>query len=376
MINLKNRDDYAEVVRELLRSMIENDYDDLHIAAGRKIFVEHQRRFKVITESALTKSEAFELCDAIYGSETAGAEILSGNDLDFATEIKHKAAGEAFAENYRFRVNICPVTNKGLTCPAIAVRRMYAEIPEWSTLGFENEILENLRPKNGIILVTGATGSGKTTMLASAIQHIVLNRRNEKIVTFEDPIEYAYDEIESDYNIVEQSNKETNFVDFMTPMKSVLRRKPTISIVGEARDAETIRACLYVSETGHLVMTTLHTNGAPNTIKRILSEFPVNEQPALLANLVENVKMIVSQRIEPTTDGKKIAMREFLVIKGVVKEELEKATIHNVTQIVRKLTDEHGQSMVSHARKILDQGLITQVQFDDIAESVKEVNCE
>ncbi len=376
MINLTNRDDYDEVVREILREMIINDYDDLHIAAGRKIFAEHQRRFKTITETKLTSNMSFAICDAMYGSDTGSGQILSGEELEFAAEIKYKHEGDAFASLYRFRVNIFPITNVGLTCPAIAIRRMYAKIPEWSSLGYEDDIFENIRPKNGIILITCATGSGKTTMLASAVQEIIKTRRNEKIVTFEDPIEYAYDEIESEYNIVEQSNKGSNFIDFYSPLKSVLRRKPSIAIIGEMRDVQTIRSSLYVSETGHLVMSTLHTNGVPNTFKRILGEFPVSEHPAILSNLVENVKMIVSQRIEPTTDGKKIAIREFLVIKGVVKSELEKANIQNVSQVLRRLTDEYGQSMVNQAKKIFDQGLITQAQYDDIAEDFKEVDYE
>lgn len=368
MIELKNRDNKEEVILEILKAMVDNDWSDVHITPHRKVIAEVQLDFTAISETTLTKDEAFELCDAIYGSDTGSAKILSGHDLDFDREIKHKLEGEALSSPHRFRINITSITARGTICPAISIRKLYADIPDWGDFNFEEEIWNAFRPENGIIIVTGPTGSGKSTLLASGIKRIITQRRNEKVVTLEDPIEYTYEKYNSDVSFVEQSQKNTNFTHFLEPVKSILRRKPTIGMIGEARDRETIHAALHIAATGHLIYTTMHTNGVPETFKRMLSEFPIDEQHSRLADIISNTRMVVSQQIHRSTSGKKIAIREFLVITPEVKQYLQKANVTNIAQYARKLTDKFGQSMTSHAKRLFEQGELPEKTYKQIAQ--------
>ncbi len=367
MIQVKNRDDAKEIIDEILKHMVDEDWSDVHISPNRKVIAEIALDYTAITPTVITRDEAFELCDAIYGSDTGSAKILSGQDMDFDREIKHKVKGDTLTTPHRFRVNITSVTSRGNICPAIAIRKLYADIPEWKSLNFEDYIWDNFRPKNGIILVTGPTGSGKSTLLASGIRRLLEERKNEKIVTLEDPIEYTYDQYNTERCFVEQSAKSVNFKDFVDPMKSILRRNPSICMIGEARDKETIRASLYVAQTGHLVYTTMHTNGVPDTFKRMISEFPIEEQHSRLADIIEQTRMIVSQQIHRSTEGKKVAIREILVITPQVQSYLAKADVTNIAQVARKLTDKFGQSMTSHAVQMYEKGLLTKEQVENIS---------
>ena len=371
MINLKDIEEKDEAITHILKTMVDEDWSDVHISPNLRITAEVSLQFTPITELPITRDEAFELCDAIYGSDTGSAKILSGQDLDFDKEIKYKVKGDSLTTPHRFRVNITSITSRGSICPAISIRKLYADIPKWSDFNFEEYIWDNFRPENGMIIVTGPTGSGKSTLLASGIRRIIEERQNEKIVTLEDPIEYTYEKYNNIHSFVEQSSKSTNFKDFQTPMKSILRRKPSIVMVGEARDKETIRASLYVAQTGHLVYTTMHTNGVPETFKRMISEFPIDEQHSRLADIVTNTRMIVSQQIHRSTEGKRVAIREILVITPTVKSYLEKADVTNIASVARKLTDKFGQSMAAHAAQMVEKGLLRQDQYEQIAQEFK-----
>ena len=371
MIDLKGLSP-EKILKELFTAMVTNDYSDMHIRAKQKVIVEDQRRKKPITKQALSYDDAFDLANEIYNSDTATTRVRSGKDIDKDYEFRVKLNGEAIASSFRFRINITSITVRGVISPSISIRMMYKDVPKWDEMGYEQVIWDNFRPDKGIVLVTGPTGSGKTSMLAAGIGKILETMDDEKIVTLEDPIEYTFEDLQGDTNIIEQSAMGTNIHDFMTPMKSILRRKPTICVVGESRDVETIRACVYVAQTGHLVYTTLHTNGVPETLKRLLNEFPVSEQHSRLSDLVKCTKMIVSQQILPTTDGKAIAIREYLVITPTVEKELEKADITTITKVARELTDKYGQSMISHAKRIHEQGLITDKQLNGIAREFDE----
>lgn len=366
MIKIEINPNYKSLARDLLIMMGTDDLDDLHISPRKQVIAEKQRRFIKVTDRKLNNEDVFGLADAIYGSDTASALIIAGQkDIDTDVEVKFDEGDVLNKRVVRFRVNICSITKRGAIVPSISIRKMYEETPDWHVFRFEDLIWDNFRPENGIVWVTGPTGSGKSTLLAAGIGRILKERENEKIVTLEDPIEYTYDDIETD-NIIEQSAIGVNTPDFEKPMKSILRRKPTIIIVGEARDRETIRACFYVSQTGHLVYTTTHTNGAPETLTRTLEEYPVSERESILANLINNTRMIVSQKILKTTDGKKVAIREVLPFTEEVRSFLKTATITNLHILAREAVDAYGISMADGAKKYYEMGLIYKEDYESI----------
>ena len=196
----------------------------------------------------------------------------------------------------RFRVNIF----KQRGTMSFVIRLVNTEIPSPESLGLPQSVLELVKKKRGLILVTGPTGSGKSTTLASLI-HVINQTQNKHIITLEDPIEYLHSHEKS---IVNQREVGIDTQSYAGALRAALREDPDIILVGEMRDLDTIATAVTAAETGHLVLSTLHTIGAVPTIERIIDVFPMNQQAQIRLQLATLLEAIISQQLLPTADRK------------------------------------------------------------------------
>ena len=275
-------------INYLLQMARKQDCSDLHITAGTALAVRRYGILKILegTEDyipTLTESEALILS---LLSEEQKELVLKGKDLD---------VGSMMEDGTRIRINIYHQRNH----LAASIRLLNSKIPSVGELGLPDTILDLADEYNGLVLVTGPTGSGKSTTLASMVEHI--NATNAKhVITIEDPIEYIYEHKKA---MIHQREVGKDVSDFAVALRSALREDPDIILVGEMRDFETINAAITAAETGHLVLATLHTSSAAQTVERIIDGCPVDAQNRIRIQLANVLRGIVTQHLLPRPDG-------------------------------------------------------------------------
>ena len=314
---------------------------DITIQTGEPIIVEVYGRIHKITRRALTNTEVGDILNAMYGPNGT-TQLARGTDLDTHYEIRPSRN-----ERYRYRVNGVGCYVEGHEGIQITARTIPSMPPDLSTLELPQPIIDAMAPQDGVVYITGATGSGKTTLLASIIKTIAQQKdSNRKILTYESPIEYVYDHIDMPSSVVSQTEIPRNLATFADGVRNALRRKPHLILVGEARDPETISAVIEAALTGHPVYTTLHTNGVAETIRRLVGSFPKEERLGRTIDIIETLRLIVWQRLVPSVDGKRVALREYLVFSEKLRDQLLDSDPEMVTQTTRQLLLEHGQPML------------------------------
>ncbi len=301
---------------------------DLNITAGRPFQVESSGKLIPVELDppfdCLTpfQTEVFAL-NLINGDRRLTETLLSQGSCDSSYELPGKA---------RFRVNI--FSQRGRY--SIVLRKLETRIPSCRDMNLPEAVYQMAEEKNGIILVTGATGSGKSTTLAA-----LLNEINEKkavhVVTLEDPVEFAHPHKMSTFNQREMGN---DFDTFASGLRAALRQAPKVILVGEMRDRETVEIGLSAAETGHLVLSTLHTVDAGQTINRILGMFSTEEEKQVRIRLADTVRWIVCQRLLPKEGGGRVAAFEILRSNMRVKDtilngESEGKTFYEIIQVSR-----------------------------------------
>jgi defect-in-organelle-trafficking protein DotB len=305
---------------------------DITIESNQPVFAEIGGDFTRVTRKTISHPEIEMITQAIYDS-SGPAEILMGNDIDTAYEIKDK---NSITNQTRFRVNITACRTIGRTGFQITIRTLPSQPIEIEKLGIEEDIISNIRPKDGLNLITGPTGSGKSTLLSSLLRHLCERPdANEKVLEYSRPIEYVYDGLVFPSSLITQlevgkhlrprsdGNKRlSEDSEWAYCTRNALRRKPTMLIIGEARDASTIEGCIQLSLTGHLVMSTTHNIGVPETIMGLISRFPGDVKKGVSISLLEVLNLCVTQILEPKIGGGKVALREYLLFDRNVRKFL------------------------------------------------------
>ena len=313
---------------------------DITIQTGSPIVAEIYGQIHKITRKTLSNAEVGDLLNAIYGPNGT-IQIMRGNDLDTHYEIRPNRH-----ERFRYRVNGTGIHVAGHEGIQITIRNIPSAPPPLSTLNLPQPIIDAISPNEGVIYVTGATGSGKSTLLAAIIKELAEDpNSHRKILTYESPIEFVYDALETPTAIVSQSEIPRHLPSFAAGVRNALRRKPRLILVGEARDSETISAVLEAALTGHPVYTTLHSNGVAETIRRLVGSFPREERIGRTIDIVETMRMIIWQRLVPSIDGKRIALREYLVFNEKLRDQLLDSDPDKITATTRQLVQEDGQPM-------------------------------
>jgi len=331
---------------------------DLHIQSSEPIKIEKHGRLRPITDRRLDINEVENFIKKIYG-DNAITEINKGGAIDKAIAVLNKFTNK----KVRFRVNAVGILSRGgVDGLEITIRTIESVPPKLSSMALEKDIWDNFVPSQGLIIVTGPTGSGKSTLLSSCIREILENpdpEQTKKIVTYEAPVEFVYDEVDKNNNIITQTEVGTHLKTWEQAIESAMRRKPNIILIGESRDPETIRSSILASQTGHLVYTTAHTNGVAETIRRMVNVFDPEERSALQYDLIDSLKMIVSQRLLKTVDGKRVAVREFLNFTTEVKERILSVDDNKVAQELRDIVKEKKQSLLHDSFRKYKDGRIS-----------------
>jgi defect-in-organelle-trafficking protein DotB len=339
---------------------------DITIQTGEPITVEVYGRIYKITKRKLSNTEVGDILNAIYGPNGT-AQILSGIDVDTHYEFRPTRT-----ERYRYRVNGTGCQVEGHPGIQLTLRVIPTDPPPLASMDLPKKILNAIAPNDGVVYVTGATGSGKTTLLASIIKEIAENPdSNRKILTYEAPIEFVYDNVEKPSSVVSQSEIPRHLPSFAAGVRNALRRKPRLILVGEARDAETIAAVIEAALTGHPVYTTLHANGVAETIRRLVGTFPREERYGRTLDIIETLRLIIWQILVPTVDGKRVALREYLIFTDEVRDRLLGVSPDEVTPVTRKLLKEKGQPMIVDAQRKFKEGIISEREFNVLAASAK-----
>lgn len=340
---------------------------DITIQTAAPIFAEVYGRLYRITNRHLSNTELGDLINVIYGPN-ATTQLLSGKDIDTHYEFRpHRGL------RYRYRVNATSCLVEGHDAIQITLRTIPTTPPKLETMGLPDNIIEAIAPQEGVVFITGATGSGKSTLLASIIRNLIEKEdSHRKVLTYESPIEFVFDEIETISAVVSQSEIPRHLPNFADGVRNALRRKPRLIMVGECRDAETISATLEAALTGHPVYTTLHTSGVAETMRRLVTSFSGEERVGRTIDILETIRLCVWQKLVPTVDGKRVALREYLVFDEATRDVLLEGDPNEVTAITRKLVRERGQLMTVDARSKFEEGVINDRTYKLIIAGTKE----
>lgn len=339
--------DVAPIIEQML--LISENVSDLNFSCGQKPQVEISGVLYSASPMGLGKLSAFQ-------TEMIAMSILRDNP-DAALQLaKFRTADLSYAlpGKCRFRVNIFQQRNSF----SIVMRVIPHEIPSFDSLRIPKQLAEIADIRNGVVLLTGPTGSGKSSTLAAIIDRINETKAYH-IVTIEDPIEFLHNHKKSTIN---QREVGADTKDFASALRAALRQAPKVILVGEMRDLETAEIALEAAETGHLVLSTLHTIDASKTIDRIIGLYPKNEERVIRTRLAQTFRYIVSQRLIPTADGKgRIAAVEILKSNPRTREYIEKGETEGKTLLdaIRDGEIDGMQDFDSVIRDMIDRKEIT-----------------
>ncbi len=337
---------------------------DITLQSNESVIAEIHGRLHQITKHKLATTEVGDILNFLYGPNGT-TQLLSGTDVDTHYEFRPNRG-----DRFRYRVNATSCQVEGHHGIQITLRTIPNLPPTLQDLHIEAQLVNEIAPKDGVVYVTGATGSGKSTLLAAIIRSIVEQPdSNRKVLTYEAPIEFVFDSVIKPSAVVSQSEIPRDLPSFAAGVRNALRRKPKLILVGEARDTETISAVIETALTGHPVYTTLHTTGVPETIRRLVGTFPAEERDGRCIDIIETTRLIVCQKLLPSTDGKQIALREYLVFDELVRDTLLNSNPNQVTAATRKLLHERGQTLLQDAKKKFAAGKIYQRDYDLIAKT-------
>ncbi|WP_428412451.1 Dot/Icm type IV secretion system ATPase DotB [Legionella sp.] len=340
---------------------------DITIQTGEPIYAEVYGKLLRITNRRLSNTELGDLINAIYGPN-ATTQLLSGKDIDTHYEFRPNRG-----VRYRYRVNGTACLVEGHDAIQITLRTIPTTPPKLETMNLPDIVLDAVAPQEGIVFITGATGSGKSTLLASIIRDLIEKEdSHRKVLTYESPIEFVYDEIETISSVVSQSEIPRHLPSFADGVRNALRRKPRLIMVGECRDAETISAALEAALTGHPVYTTLHTSGVAETMRRLVTSFSGEERLGRTIDILETIRLCIWQKLVPTVDDKRVALREYLVFDEEVRDILLESDPNDVTAATRKLVRKKGQLMTWDAKNKFEQGIISERVYKLIIAGAKD----
>jgi twitching motility protein PilT len=320
----------------LLAMMAQAGASDLHIKAGRPPIIRVDGTLRVTDTSVLDAAEVVALEREMF-TERQLRRLAEENELD--------ASYQPAKMHDRFRVNC--FMRMGL--PGMVMRRVPREVPSLDDLKFQPVLKEMVHGEQGMVLLTGPTGSGKSTTLAAMLREL-----NESeplhVMTIEDPIEFVH---EDQRCVINQREVGIDTHSFAEALRRALRQDPDVILVGEMRDAETMRIATMAAETGHLVLSTLHTNDAKQSVDRIINTFPPEEQLQIRLKLALTLRGVVSQSLVPRQDGNgRVCVQEILVATPFVRDLIKKGDVARLDDAIREAPAMHG--MQSKNKSLFD----------------------
>lgn len=340
-------------IEQFLKWSTDNHVSDIIMVSDQNIIIRRYGKQYRCTLRRLTTPEVGGIVNEIYGPNGT-AMLSSGKDIDTGFSIK---IGRS--EKIRFRFNATKCYSNGGAGYSISLRSIPTTPPLLADLNFPEHLIAPMSVKQGMVLITGSTGSGKSTLLSSVLRHRLEDPNSDlNVLTYESPIEFLYDEVEQHNNIIQQHEVPKDLATFELSVRNAMRRVPSVILIGESRDSETMKGSIEAAKSGHLLMTTLHSNGVSSTLQRALDLIPPGERAGKSGELIENLSVIITQRLLKTLDGKRAPILEYLVFDQQIKNTLMSTPYEHIPLKARELTKSHGQLMTDHAQRLYSEGVI------------------
>lgn len=331
-------------LKDLIDYALQEECSDIHLTVGTNMALRRFGKLEILPEGINPKECQEMICSILSPSELE--YVKSGKDLDL---------GYMFDDGVRVRANIYHQRNN----LAASIRILQREVPTFQQLGLPDVVRELAEMPRGLVLVTGPTGSGKSTTLASMVDHI--NKTMAKhIITIEDPIEYVY---AHDQAMIHQREIGRDVETFAQALRSALREDPDIILVGEMRDYETISAAISAAETGHLVLSTLHTTSAAQTVERIIDACPIEGQKQIRSQFANIIRGVITQQLLPLADGTgRVIATEIMVANAAICNLIREGKTIQIPSLI--------QSGKREGMHILNDELMELVRLDKITKEV------
>ncbi len=331
-------------IGEIFEKALENNVSDIFIIAGRPVSFKKKGVIERFSEEMMMPNDTAKLVEEIYqlADERDIETLYKCGDDDFAVSLRGIG---------RFRVNAF----KQRGSLAAIIRVINNRIPDPTEFNIPPYLLTLAENQKGMVLITGPAGSGKSTTLACMVDHI--NRtQNKHIITLEDPLEFLH---RHNKCIVSQREIKIDTSNYVSALRAALRQSPDVILLGEMRDYETMEVATTAAETGHLLLSTLHTIGAANTIDRIIDVFPANQQHQIAIQLSMTLNAVVSQQLVPSVDGGIIPAFEIMTVNTAVRNLIRECKIHQIDGMLYSSAKEDFMSMDSYLIKLYKEGKIT-----------------
>ena len=321
-------------IKELFQIAIKKGASDIHLVANMPPIIRVDGNLSYVDKAKKLNSKEIEVLISSIITSQQKERFVSTRDLDFGYEL----------DGYRFRVNLCYEKNN----LSMVVRIINNEIATLDEIDMPKIVYNLLGLKQGLILLTGPTGCGKSTSLASMIEYI---NENEfaNIITFEDPIEFVFSPKKS---VITQRELGSDMLSFGAGLKHAMRQDPNVIMVGEMRDLETIATTITLAETGHLVLATLHTYNAAQTIDRIIDAFPPHQQSQVRIQLSMTLASVISQRLLPGKGGGRVAGREIMLNTSAVSNLIRENKVAQLKSVIETSSKEGMISMDQALQKL------------------------
>ncbi|MED5219706.1 MAG: type IV pilus twitching motility protein PilT [Candidatus Neomarinimicrobiota bacterium] len=341
-------------INKLLEYSIDSGASDLHLSVGSVPMVRINGTMKPLDMDPLLEGDMESIIPQVMDEDQIQV-FQEKKEIDFSASLDGKG---------RFRVNFFNQV-KGL---AGVFRTIPEVVKDSEELGIPPVLMNLALLDRGLVLLTGPTGSGKSTTLAAMVDHINIKRKCH-IITIEDPVEYYHHTKES---LINQRELGANTHSFANAMRAALREDPDVILVGEMRDLETISLALTAAETGHLVLSTLHTSSAVKTIDRIIDIFPPGQKGQIRSMLSESLEAVIAQKLLPTKDGKsRVPACEVMIATTAIRNLIREDRIYQIPSIIQSGGVEGMQSLDQDLQRLVTQGSIERKTAKAIAENPK-----
>ena len=331
-------------LKSILELANEKNASDIYMVSGRSLSFKANGKIVEIGDEKLFPNDTEALMKEIYehANNRDLSRVIEGGDDDFSFSLPGIA---------RFRVS----AYKQRGTLAAIIRVVAFDLPNPEDLGIPKIVLDQAEKKKGLVLVTGPAGSGKSTTLSCIIDKIN-KTRNAHIITLEDPIEFLH---RHDQSIVSQREVTLDTDSYVVALRAALRQAPDVILLGELRDSETINIAMTAAETGHLVISTLHTVGAANTIDRIVDAFPAEQQGQIRVQLGMVLQSVISQQLVPDVENGIIPVFEVMVVNDAIKNMIRESKIHQIDSVISSNQAEGMTTMDGSLLKLYKEGRIS-----------------
>jgi twitching motility protein PilT len=330
-----------EIFGKILRAAVDAHASDLHLKVAHPVTIRINRQL-ITVDAPLPTEEWLEKVLA----QVVPKHLTSSLDKEREVDFSYFVPGIG-----RFRTNVFQQGGKW----ALAMRHVKSQVPNFETLGLMTVLKDIAESPRGIVLLAGTTGSGKSTTLAAMLEHVNENFKKH-IITLEDPIEYMFEDNQS---VIEQREIGLDTASFNRGLKSVLRQDPDIIMIGEMRDSISFQSAISAADTGHLVLSTIHTTNAATSIGRILDFFPADERDTIRRQLSSTLRAVICQRMVPTVEGKLTPAQEIMLNTPVIRKMIEENRLEKLGAAIETGRDDGMQNFNQALYDLVKAGKVT-----------------